>query len=90
MTLSRDDSHMTTIMYTYVSFLSAGHVPTKHKGNRPLGRWVSTQRNMKKNYDRGITPKSLDHEEICRRINLLEGIGFAWSMVESPTSIGSS
>jgi len=67
-----------------------GHVPTKHKGNRPLGRWVSTQRNMKKNYEKGDKPKSLDHDVIHRRIQMLEDIGFAWSMVESPTSNDSS
>ncbi|CAJ1965209.1 unnamed protein product [Cylindrotheca closterium] len=66
------------------------HVPTKHKANRPLGRWVSTQRNMKKNCDLGKTPKSLNYEVIRNRIQMLEEIGFAWSMIESPTSNDSS
>jgi hypothetical protein len=45
---------------------------------------------MKKNYEKGNKPKSLDHDEIQRRIAQLEGLGFAWSMVDSPSSIESS
>lgn len=64
------------------------HVPTKHRNNRPLGRWVSTQRHMYKDYLRGHKPKSLEHSEIKRRIAKLEAIGFAWSMLSSSSDEG--
>jgi septum formation inhibitor-activating ATPase MinD len=45
---------------------------------------------MKKKYEKGNKPKSLDHNEIQRRIAKLEALGFAWSMVDSPSSIEDS
>ena len=70
----------------YCFFRMVGHVPTKHRNNRPLGRWVSTQRHMYKDYLEGKKPKSLDHKEMRRRIEKLEAIGFAWSMLGGNSS----
>lgn len=60
-----------------------GHcnVPTKSAENRALGRWVSTQRTMYKNYMKGFVGKSLTREEQERRIFLLLKEGFLFSMI---------
>ena len=60
-----------------------GHcnVPTKSAENRALGRWVSTQRTMYKNYMKGFVGKSLTKEEQERRIFLLLKEGFLFSMI---------
>ena len=60
-----------------------GHcnVPTKSAENRALGRWVSTQRTMYKNYMKGFVGKSLTREEQERRIFLLLEEGFLFSMI---------
>ena len=70
-----------------------GHcnVPTKSAENRALGRWVSTQRTMYKNYMKGFVGKSLTREEQERRIILLDKEGFLFSMIpngESPNEKG--
>ena len=36
---------------------------------------------MYKDYLEGRKPKSLEHKEMKRRIDKLEAIGFAWSML---------
>ncbi|KAG7367633.1 helicase domain protein [Nitzschia inconspicua] len=60
-----------------------GHcnVPTKCKKNRALGRWVSTQRAMYKSYKEGRGSKTIHKEEIERRIERLEELGFCFSML---------
>ncbi len=70
-----------------------GHcnVPTKSAENRALGRWVSTQRTMYKNYMKGFVGKSLTREEQERRIFLLLKEGFLFSMIpngQSPNGAG--
>ena len=70
-----------------------GHcnVPTKSAENRALGRWVSTQRTMYKNYMKGFVGKSLTREEQERRIVLLDKEGFLFSMIpngQSPNEKG--
>lgn len=64
----------------YVKQKGDPNVPTKYKGNRALGRWVSTQRNMYKRYTSGGVFKNLRPDEIVRRIKLLEELGFVWIM----------
>jgi len=71
-----------------------GHcnVPTKSAENRALGRWVSTQRTMYKNYMKGFVGKSLTREEQERRIFLLLKEGFLFSMIpngQNPGGAGS-
>jgi len=65
-----------------------GHcnVPTKSAENRALGRWVSTQRTMYKNYMKGFVGKSLTREEQERRIFLLLKEGFLFSMIPNGQS----
>jgi hypothetical protein len=70
-----------------------GHcnVPTKSAENRALGRWVSTQRTMYKNYMKGFVGKSLTREEQERRIFLLLKEGFLFSMIpngQTPSGSG--
>ena len=55
-------------------------VPTKHKENRALGRWVSTQRHMYKQLHSGIQPTGVEPGELHRRISLLNSIQFRWAM----------
>jgi hypothetical protein len=56
------------------------NVPTKYPNNRPLGRWVSTQRSMYKQFHSGGKFHKLPREEIERRISLLESMGFSWNL----------
>lgn len=67
-----------------------GHcnVPTKSAENRALGRWVSTQRTMYKNYMKGFVGKSLTREEQERRIFLLLKEGFLFSMIPNGQNSG--
>jgi hypothetical protein len=69
-----------------------GHcnVPTKSAENRALGRWVSTQRTMYKNYMKGFVGKSLTREEQERRIFLLLKEGFLFSMIPNGQNPGGS
>ena len=68
----------------YISEFGNPNVPTKFPDNRALGRWVSTQRHMWKKCQAGEPFNNLPSEEIERRINLLNELGFSWSMI--PTS----
>jgi hypothetical protein len=65
-----------------------GNVPTKNKVNKALGRWVSTQRSNYKKYRQGkgnLRPKT-DSVEMERRIRMLNGIGFNWSLLPGHSS----
>ena len=65
-----------------------GNVPTKNKTNRALGRWISTQRANYKKFKKGeCTPnRRTDWEEMERRIQRLEAIGFVWSLLPGGTT----
>jgi hypothetical protein len=65
------------------------NVPTKHKSNRALGRWVSTQRSIYKSYKAG-KKQSVSELEIRRRIALLEKMDFQWRMTTFSSSDSSS
>ena len=62
---------------------TVGNVPTKYKDNKPLGRWVSTQRQQYKAYMEGRSVPA-GAEEFERRIKMLEEIGFIWSLALGP------
>ena len=46
-----------------------------------LGRWVGTMRDVYKKYvNHGSIPANIDKTEMDRRIRLLEGLNFTWSL----------
>ena len=65
-----------------------GHcnVPTKNSSQKALGRWVSTQRSMRKKFLEGRIEKDIEEHE--KRIQKLDDINFCWSLAQggSPTS----
>ena len=67
-----------------------GHcnVPTKNSSQKALGRWVSTQRSMRKKFLEGRIEKDIEEHE--KRIQKLNDINFCWSLAQggSPTSEG--
>ena len=66
------------LLWSFFWSWCVGNVPTKHKENRALGRWVSTQRSAYK--------RMLVGEECCmtqERVERLNELGFSWSMVPS-------
>jgi Helicase associated domain len=67
-------------LFCFISII-IGNVPTKCKKNRALGRWVSTQRAMYKNYMGGRSSRGIAKDEIVRRIARLEELGFCFSML---------
>jgi hypothetical protein len=65
---------------------NAGNVPTKYRGNKALGRWVSTQRAYYKRFESGEVTDPEEMEEGQRRIRLLNELCFTWSMLPTDNS----
>ena len=59
--------------------MSIGDVPTKWENNRSLGRFVSNMRKHYKEYAQTASC-SIGKNEMDRRIRLLEGINFSWTL----------
>ena len=64
----------------FIPFLIA-NVPVTENA---LGRWVGTMRDVYKKYvNHGSIPANIDKTEMDRRIRLLEGLNFSWSLQDN-------
>jgi len=73
-------------LYEYLAQNGNANVPTKYKKNRALGRWVSTQRNMRHQFVKTGKYNNIQKSEVLQRLRALEAIGFTWDMPQSSVS----